>query len=312
MKKEVFKYDKIVLGATLEGLMYAYLHGLPVFYCVSKMPTEFETLEVNDLKWDFINHDNNTRTIKTPEKEIIVGSSKQIVWSKLAFMLSATGLMPITNPQAVRIDDDLVKITTEYNRVIRIEAKEILLFDDEGIEGVGIPHKRNSGRTVYDWVRFRALDRSVDFDLIETEYDYVNKLWILQSNDGLFKYDGCLVSYTANYPEVQNELTDYILRFTLKSIFKKYNIKGRMNGIDNRFGKGTQKYLNVKYDFLHRQVIKTKPHLYNDHDNIKCMTHLTSTDILTEKDHTNYLMFNRCIKLTKRTDHLDQVFISQV
>ena len=58
MKKEILKYDKIVIGSTLEGLLYAYLHGLPLFYAVPKAPTDFDTLPVSDQFWGALDHDN--------------------------------------------------------------------------------------------------------------------------------------------------------------------------------------------------------------------------------------------------------------
>lgn len=308
MKNEVHKYDKVVIGSTLEGLVYAYLHGLPVFYPNIKRPVYFDTLEPNNIKWDFINHDNMITTVKTPEKEIMIGSSKLLVWNKLSFMLSFTGLMPCSNPQSLRIDEDLIKITTENNKLLKIKANEILLFDDENVEGLTQPYKLNESVKVYDWIEFSRFSQDINFNLIQTEYDFCNKLWIITSKDKRAKYDGCIISNASNLLEVQNELTDYVLRFTLKSIFKKYDIKGRCNGIDNRYGKAKQKYVSVRPNFFHRDIIKDKPNLYYDYDNIKCMTHLSLNDILKEKDNTNYVTFNKCMKLTKRTDH--QVLIS--
>jgi len=308
MKKEVHNYDKIVLGATLEGLVYAYLHGLPVFYSIPKKPIEFETLEPDSFRWDFINHQNVTSIIKTPEKEFLVGSSKELVWNKLAFMLSFQGLMPCTNPQSVRIDEDCIKITTENNKLIRIKPKEILLFDDEGIDGLGIPYKSYEERIVYDWVSFSNFSSNVNFNLITTEYDFCNKIWFLPAADKRAKYDGCLVSYCSNMAEVENELTDYTLRFTLRNVFKNYNIKGCFNGIDNRYGTAKQKYLSVKTKFIHRDIVKTKPNLYHDYDNIKSMTDLTLKDILEKLDYTNYVLFTKCLKLTKKTDQQNKIF----
>ena len=51
MKNEVHKYDKVVIGSTLEGLVYAYLHGLPVFYPNIKKQMINFTLKLGLFMW---------------------------------------------------------------------------------------------------------------------------------------------------------------------------------------------------------------------------------------------------------------------
>ena len=305
MKKEIHKYDKIVIGSTLEGLLYAYLHGLPLFYSVAKVPTEFEALEVDDNFWGALDHENIPRTIKTSEGELTIGSSKLEVWNKLFFSLSMSGLLPCTNIQTLRIDDELVKITTQNNRLIKLQPKEILLFDDEGVEGLARAYKMNKRLIVYDWMIFHFLMMNFDFTMVQTEWDYGNKLWFLQAG-GNRPADGCLISYVSGQTELQNDLTDYILRFTLKSIFTKYNMKGQNNGYRPN---GVKNYRPIKYEFIDRQVVKEKPHLYHDWDNVKSMTHLTIKDIFEEKKTTNYVMYKTCSKLTQKTGQIKGVFI---
>ena len=307
MKKEILKYDKIVIGSTLEGLLYAYLHGLPLFYSVAKTPTEFETLPVNDQFWGALEHENIPTTIKTNKGELVIGSSKLEVWNKLFFSLSISGLIPCTSVQSLRIDDELVKITTTNNRLIKIQPKEILLFDDEGVEGLARAYKLNKRLIVYDWMIFRYLIMNFDFTMVQTEWDYGNKLWFLKSQDGNRPCDACLVSYVNSQTELQNDLTDYILRFTLKNIFKEYDMRGRLNGF--RPITGTQNYRPIKYEFIDRQVVKEKPHLYHDWDNVKSMTHLTIEDIFKDKETTNYVMYKICSKLTQKTGQIKEVFI---
>jgi hypothetical protein len=309
MKKETLKYDKIVIGSTLEGLLYAYLHGLPLFYAVAKTPTDFETLDIDDNFWGSLDHENISTTIKTNKGEITIGSSKLEVWNKLFFSLSMAGLIPCTNVQSLRIDDELVKITTKNNRLIKIQPKNILLFDDEGVEGLTRAYKTNKRLIVYDWIIFHHFMLNFDFTMVQTEWDYCNKLWFLNPLDAHRPCDACLVSYVSGQTELQNDLTDYILRFTLKNIFKEHNMKGSLNGFRPN---GAQNYRPVSYEFVARQVVKEKPHLYYDWDNVKSMTHLTIEDILKDKNNTNYVMYKTCSKLTQKTGQIKEVFISQV
>ena len=140
MKNVIHNYDTVVLGATLEALLYAYLHGLPLFYSVAKRPFDFETLEIDDNFWGSLNHENVTTTIKTNNGDVVLGSSKQAVWDKLFFLLAFCGLIPCTNVQSLRLDDDLIKISTHNNKLIKIKPKNIILFDDEDIEEIGRAH----------------------------------------------------------------------------------------------------------------------------------------------------------------------------
>lgn len=308
MKKEILKYDKIVIGSTLEGLLYAYLHGLPLFYAVPKAPTDFDTLPVSDQFWGALDHDNTPTIIKTNKGELTLGSSKLEVWNKLFFSLSMSGLIPCTNVQSLRIDDELVKITTQNNRLIKIQPKNILLFDDEGVEGLARSYKMNKTLIVYDWMIFHRITLNFDFTMVQTEWDYGNKLWFLKPLDAHRPCDACLVSYVSGQTELQNDLTDYTLRFTLKNIFKEHNMKGGLNGFRPT---GTQNYRPIHYEFVERQVVKEKPHLYHDWDNVKSMTHLTIEDMLKDKNTTNYVMYKICSKLTQKTGQIKEVFISQ-
>jgi hypothetical protein len=291
MKGIVHKYDKIIIGATFESLLYALFTRTPVFYVVPKIPSEFESVAIG-TNYNFIGILAELKDTYTNQGLKLTRPQKQLIWDRLVFLLSMLGLLQNSNLQSIRIEDKIVKLSTQNSRLITLEVDKILLFDDEKVEGLEEPIIENNRYIIKDYVQFNNLKfMKENYDVIYTDYDTVNQIWFIPPSNNLRAKDGCLISY-AQSPE---DVRDYEMKFILKEQFKKFNMKGKENGFQPN---GNKKYRPVGYTFTHRTVEKEKCNVYQDTDIIKFMNY-TSEEILMMFEKIQYREYMLCRKLSK-------------
>ena len=263
MKKAVHKYDTIIIGSTLESLLYSYITKYPIFFAGLKCPFQFEHFGP-DFSFPLLK--TESKKLFTNFGELEVGTNKLELWNKLFFCLSLAGQIPISKvPLSLRIDNGTLRINC-INRLIIVEPKKILLMDDYKVEGLGNPKQRIGNYVAYDLVQFNSMYPH-SYDLIkDTKNNIISELWFLPPYDIKRFKDGCLVSYFKKKKEMEQDLADYNLKFRLKDIFKEYKIKGKANGF-HHVHKDLQRYKQVRYTFEDRIIIEPK-NIYEDVDNI--------------------------------------------
>ncbi len=263
MKSTVHKYDNVILGSTIEALMYAYITGYPVFFAGSRCPKDFEHFEP---AFTFPNMPHLLQTKNTTKGIIEQGINKEKLWSNLMFYLSLAGQIPITEEaSSFRIDDGSFRIVLSERYMINVEPKTIHLFDDLNV--TGLPLSKQVGvYTVYDWLIFNSIYKH-ELDIIYSNDNPINEIHFLEPTNNNRLKDGCLVSYYKTQKEMETEHTEYAIKFKLKDLFKEYGLKGKANGVYH-YDKKTQRYKQVQYTFIQREVEKPK-NVYSDFDNIK-------------------------------------------
>lgn len=292
MKNIVREYNSIAIGSSLECLLYCYFNFIPVICSVIKKPKEFEHTDIND-NFRFLFFNEPPKTINSNHGIINVGLNKYDVWSRLVFLLNLRGLMPLSGQiESIRIDEDLIKLTSKTSKLYRIKPKEILIFDDDGIEGLKEPKILNTKYAVYDWMFFNSM-RPHPYDVIYNESQFAKELWFVDNDTKRFK-DGCLVSYCDNKQEVENDLTDYALKFILTDTFKRNQITGGSNGFRPN---GKPNILRVYYTFIYREMYKMYPNIYDDYDNIKFI-YKSIPQILEQHPERSYKLNYLCNRLS--------------
>lgn len=266
MKSTVHKYDNIIIGSTLEALIYSYTTNYPVFFAGSRCPKEFEYFEPAMAIFPF--EELTTKTIQTNDFIYEVGNSKLPLWENLIFCLSMAGLVPLAdNASSIRFDSDGTIRLIYNNRSITIEAKQVYLFDGLGVSGLGA-EKPVGNYKVYDWLFFNSLYPN-PYDILKTEYDVASELWFLEPTNAKRFKDGCIISEFPTEKKMHENLTEYNIKFILKDLFKKYDIKGKANGV-HHIDKVTQRYKQVQYTQIHREV-SPPIYLFEEIDNIKVL-----------------------------------------
>ena len=125
-----FTYDKVIIGSSLEALLYSFLNNLPFVYTNSRCPHRFSFFEP-DVDLSFFGIQNETRTLVGPTSEKYIGISKDTVWERLYFYLSLAGLNPLADKlSSIRIEDGVLKAFSHKARMAKIQFEQLIVFDD--------------------------------------------------------------------------------------------------------------------------------------------------------------------------------------
>jgi len=157
----LLKLKKVVVGHTLQALRYANINNA--------------TLLVND--------------VQTPNE--ITNKEDSLEWYRLSFELGMRGLLLApSRVENIRIDENLVKITTENYNLIKRSFDELYIFNLERVEG--IPAEESVEQyVVYDWFDIKRGAKQPSCRIL-TSKDFVRELVFYPSirkdgNNGTFK-----------------------------------------------------------------------------------------------------------------------------
>ena len=104
-------YDEVVIGSSLEALVYCALNNVPLLSTRLSPPPHFTTHNL-DLTVLGIRSNNN---------------SPLWLWERLFFYLSIAGLLPLSNKAvALRVSDNVIKAATSKARMAKITFKSKL------------------------------------------------------------------------------------------------------------------------------------------------------------------------------------------
>ena len=294
LSNHVYQFDKLVIGGSLSAVVYAYLNNLPLIINVNKAPlhTDFFDKDVDLQKINLLNSEHKITTL-AGKKE--VGGTKFETWRCILFFLSLAGLLPLADKvYSIRIEgNNTLKIITKNSRSTKMTYNQLLVFDDENINGLPTPSQTADDRfRVLDWIDVRS-GAMHGIDLIETTSDFVKCIHFYPSEriDGKHKKKDILtISYLTEKQLNDFEYSDTMVKFKVKKIMKDAGIKGRKNGRDPKDPK-KHKHLAIKIEPSKREVNKDGKNLYDDTDSIKFI-YKTEEEILMEYEKVereNYL-----------------------
>lgn len=261
------KYNRVVVGSTLEALVYACLNNYPVIFSRLTPPRRFETFN-HDEDLSIFGVQNKTKTIQTNFSEKEVGIDKLWLWERLYFYLSVAGLCPmIDNVASIRIDNNIIRVSTLNARLAKIHFNSLIVFDDFSVYGLGVPNCDNK-LVVYDWFDVRS-GMKHKYDQIEDTTDFVNHILFYPSErvsgEHNFK-DAVSVSYLSKEQLGDFEFSDINARFKTLYMMKKNGIRGARNGRDTK-DKTRYKYYSVKIENNIREIVFPK-NIYKPLQNI--------------------------------------------
>ena len=90
IRNHVYKYDRVVVGGTLEAVLYAFVHNLPIIYDSETIPRFFEFLDP-DIDLSPLLIENTAIDLKTFSGSKTIGLLKRDVWNRLVWNLSLSG-----------------------------------------------------------------------------------------------------------------------------------------------------------------------------------------------------------------------------
>ena len=260
--------DKLVIGSTLESLVYCFLNNLPMVCTRLQPPFSFEHFDVDD-DLSVFGIQNIEQKIKTNLTEKTVGVNKLWLWERLFFHLSVSGLCFLSEKAvSLRISNNIIKAATANARLVKICFNDLIIFDDRNVHGLGVYKIENKIFTVYDWLDVRS-GMKHGYDQIEDTTDFVNHIIFYPSDrvagDHNFK-DAIAVSYLTKEMLQDFEYSDINARFKTLQLMKQNGIRGARNGRD-MLDKTKFKYYAVKIENTKREIVEPR-NIYRSTDNI--------------------------------------------
>ena len=231
--KAILSYDKIVIGSSLEALMFAFNNQLPVFFTEPERPFRFDFLDPS-LDLSKLKLANTERILRTLDGEIKVGLPKEILWERLIFMLSYFGMAPLADMcKSMRYTGDTMVFSDEYSKIAEINFSHCYYFGDKNCHKL-LNEKPIDSRAYicYDWIAFnRGGKHNVDF--IKTKDDFVRAIWFYSSDriDGNSPVkDACVVSHLTAEQLVDFDYSETMSRFKMIHEMESRGMKGKFNG----------------------------------------------------------------------------------
>jgi len=265
MNDHIYEYDEIVIGNTLSSLIYSYFNNAPVFFVDAKKPFMYDFFREKD-KVEKLQVSPTSFRMEGPALTKIVGNPKYLIYTRLNFVLSMAGQIPLANKaRSLRIEgDNHLKITTEESKVINVKFKKARVFDNTSIRGLGAPKKEKDLFQVIDWIDVKSGAKH-DYDVILTADNFIKEVYFYPSvripgSVASNKKDLVAVSYLSKDQITDFEHSDTYAKFKITHLMKDAGIKGRSNG--------NNKFLSIKLEPSKREVNKFHLDEYEDNNTI--------------------------------------------
>ena len=227
-----YSYDNLVVGSGLNALMFAYLNKYPIIINADKPPLPFEFFDSNFDLGQF-GFEPRSYELNTGNGIVEVGLPRFEVWQKLFFVLSLSGLCPLSLKSAsFRIqDDNEFKVVTRRSRVIKGKFGKLFVFDNENVRGLPFSlSDRIKKYKVVDWFNVRRGNKH-NIDYTFTNDDFVKEIYFYKAQIRNAK-DIAAISFMVGQQLRDVQYTDTFVKFKVLKIMKELGIRGTRNGKD--------------------------------------------------------------------------------
>lgn len=235
------QFDKLIIGADLDALRFAYANKIPFIYSKKKEPL-------------FYDLDGYCKTYNRHQEILAYASLRN--------------LNPFsTLVQAIRVqDDNTLKVATTGNFSVIVNFNKLYISDDRDIEGLPpVTHKWNNKNLVIDHTDVNS-GLYHDYDELTTDDDLVKKIFFRLSTRFKYKFTDinkdnkkdCIV---ISLIETENldllEYSQVATRLKTAKVMKAAGIKGRWDKTNERFKL-------IKLTSRKREIYPLWKNLYND------------------------------------------------
>lgn len=266
----VIEYDKVVIGNTIEALLYALYHDCYLIPNNQDRPDHFKFISVKE--GTELGLEDPIELFNGVE-EITLGFFELDLWKRLAINMSLVGrVYPPSHISSIRLEENRIKIIATSPYITTVKYNELFIFNEEGIQGLPSPKKKNKERLrILDWLDIRRME-SHPLEYFKTDGEIMNEMFFYPSDrrDGfsLRSKDCCLISYIDADKLQDFENSDTYIRIKAQNKFKDIGLKG--NVIErNRKGTGKTGRRTIQIVANIRDIVKITRHCYEDYGNIK-------------------------------------------
>lgn len=232
--KSNFYYDSVIVGGSLESLLYSFVTETPIIIKEPLIPFELEKVTaLQDYK--FLGYEG-ARDIYKSE-----------LWDRITFLLSMSGMILMPNIiKNIRNENKSFVITTVDNSRIKISYNKKINFDKIS----------NANFNVYDWFHVRSGAVHSHSLIEDRKSKFVNKLFFYPSRRiGLNRNKKDVVAFSKIKKADMEiyETSESYARLKVLKMMKDNGIRGTANGYNKR---GLQLHYAVKIEHSHRDIIK--------------------------------------------------------
>ena len=228
--KEIY-YKEVVIGSSLEALIYAYQRELPVIHTSYEKPFRFDYCPI-DYGFPILGLNPESTQISTNNGFKQIGLSQENTWERLYFLMSLRGYIPFANlAKSIRRTETGATILNDVGRLIDVKFDKCYYFWDQGASGFTIEADCVNDYLVYDWIYFNS-GGTHEYDLFEFNDKFCNQVWFYRSERPRVKStvkDACVVSQMTfnqlNDFDYSETMIVYELKKRLKSIMQDKIIK---------------------------------------------------------------------------------------
>jgi hypothetical protein len=225
-----FEYDKIVVGSSLEAVLYAFNNQYPIIFAEEQRPFRFDYFEPG-LDLICLGLEKQSKTLVSKDTTRVVGIQKETLWEHLLFLMSINGQVPLSNlAHSLRHLGDTIKCSNEYDKIAEISFNECIYFGDN--KSTGFIHRKtldNSEYICYDNIAFNIGGKH-ELDYILTTDDLVREIWFYPSDrcDGNTPIkDACAVS-RLNGKQLSNfDYSETMARFKVVYEMEQRGLRGK-------------------------------------------------------------------------------------
>lgn len=282
-------FEKIILGGSIESLVYAYKTGIPIILVDPQPPFVFDYLDP-EISFKELGIDDNI-ALKSNSGEVVFGPNKLRIWQKLLFLLSLSGKVIYGDTtRSVRIEENTLYVSLDRVKNKKVEFGSLVVFSDENVIGLDSFKKKVIKKSiVYDWVNIKS-GGTHEYDIFLFDDDFVRDVYFYPSkrNRNTKQKDLVAVSYLTDEELIDFSYSDTYVKFKLLQDFKDLGIRGARNGRDPR-NPEKYKYYAVKLEPANRVVKKRSFNLYENTDKIIFNYQPLEELIEMEREESGYL-----------------------
>ena len=214
MKRHEYEYDEIVIGSSLKAILYSYVEQKPLLFKERNPPFFYEYFDL-DTPLDNLFLCNKKNLLRMPQGEVEVGVSKLEVYNRILFVLSLSGLVPLSNKiQNIRIEENnTLKISTERNKSINIKYNKLRIFEPHLVNGLKEHRTISRKKLVQDRIKYFAKEHP--YNMILCEDDFIIEVHFYKKG----RTKECLVVSRLSNPELSDfDFSVVPLKYKLKYI----------------------------------------------------------------------------------------------
>ena len=230
MSNHIFDFRKVLVGGSVECLLYAYITETPVIIDKPLRPFEHH---VASSSFDF--------SFLFFKREERVGMLH--LWERLTFLLSMGGLLLFpSSVESIKYRNKSITVVTQDMRKIEIRCDEIIMFD--------------SGATnrawIYDWFAVKSGGKHEIETLTDEDYLASQLMFFESQRIGVRNSkDVVAVTYLSLKDIYNMEYSEAYVAMKTRNMMKDAGIRGTSKGYDRQ---RVRKFSPIKIEHLNRDI----------------------------------------------------------